>query len=59
MVFFVNHGSEELSIGNDDAARPFAEGMVAADEMPLDEEIAVKDGGFIDADVKDLVAEVE
>ena len=59
VVFLVNHSGKELPLCHYDASRAFAEGVVSADEMSLDEEVFAQGGRFIDADVIDLVAEVE
>jgi hypothetical protein len=40
MVFFVNHSGEKFALHHNDAARAFTEGVMAADEMALNEEVS-------------------
>ena len=58
-VLLEQHGGEGLFPGDDGAAGAGGHGVVAADEVPFDEEIAGEVGFLVDADVEDLVAEVE
>ena len=59
VVFLADHGGEGFVLGDDGAARAFGLGEVAADEVPLDEQVAMEVGGLVDIDVENLVAEVQ
>ena len=59
MVLFVDHSREEFPLGDDGAARAFAEGVVPADKVTLHEEMFVESRGLVHADIEDFVAEIE
>ena len=58
VIFFVDHHADLLARIDGHAAGPLALGVFAADELPLDEELAVDAFQLADVDVDQLAGEL-
>ena len=58
VILFVDHHAHLLALIDDDGAGAFGVGMLAADELPLDQELAIDGFQRADVDVDQLAGEL-
>jgi hypothetical protein len=56
MIFLVDHQADLLAAINGHAAGPFAFGMLAADELALDQELPIQPFEFVDVEILEMIS---